>query len=112
MSTTETDRMPKPNSPRASALKWHQIGILYRREMLAAFRERTILINSILIPLFLYPFLLWLAFSALTFVSGQTEGFKPRVAVLDWPSAHPRLRHTFELSQDIELTQAPARKTD
>lgn len=93
---------PSP-STRPAKWNWSHVGILYRREMRAAFRERTIIINSILTPLFLYPLLLWIAFTGLTYISGQTEGFKPRVAVVDWPASHPGLRRSLELDGGFEL---------
>ena len=55
-------------------LNWPQVRTLYARELRAALRERTISINSILIPIFLYPFMLWALFTAMMFVMGQTEG--------------------------------------
>ena len=111
LSTAKTG-MSKNASRPALKLNWSQIGILYRREMRAAFRERTILVNSILIPLLLYPLLLWIAFSGLTFIAGQTEGFKARIAVTDWPPAQAGLRHALELNQEIEITNAPKNRAE
>src|SRR5437763_1676952 len=108
--------MPKPRGAASaqpgSGVNWSQVGILYRREMRAAFRERTIVINSVLIPIFLYPLLLWIAFSGLTYISGQTESMKSRIVVHGWPKEHPALQRALELRQDIELMSqkaAPAR---
>jgi len=53
--------------------------ILYTRELRSALRERTIVVNSILMPIFLYPVLLWVMFSAQVFVQGLNEGFTSRV---------------------------------
>jgi sodium transport system permease protein len=61
--------------------------ILYRRELTSALRERTIVVNGILIPIFLYPLLLWGMFSAMLFVEGLAEGFESRVALPDSVSA-------------------------
>ncbi len=58
------------------------VGILYGREMRAALRERSIVVNSILIPITLYPFMMWAMVTGLTLVQGQTEGFVSRVAVI------------------------------
>jgi len=69
-------------------LRLRAIWLLYRREMVSALRERTIIVNSILVPIFLYPFLLWATFTGITFVRGQTEGMASRVAVVAWPSGH------------------------
>lgn len=57
------------------------VGILYAREMRAALRERSIVVNSILIPIVLYPFLMWAMLTGVTLVQGQTEGFVSRVVV-------------------------------
>jgi sodium transport system permease protein len=88
---------------KAGRLDWRQVGILYRREMRAALREKTILINSVLIPLFLYPFILWAMFTGLMFVQGQTEDFSSRVLVRAWPESHRKLRLSFERDEHLAL---------
>ena len=93
-------------------LNWRQVSILYRREMRAAFREKTIVINSVLIPIFLYPFLLWVAFTVMTFVLGQAEGLRSRVAVRDWPHGHPGLRRILERDEQLQLFDVPAVPAD
>ena len=54
-------------------MDWRQVGLLYRREIRAALREKSIVINSILIPAFLYPFLLWAVLNGILFATGQGE---------------------------------------
>ena len=88
---------------RAHSLSWQRVGLLYRRELRAALREKTIVLNSILIPVFLYPFLLWVAFTALTFVMGWTERSESRVAITSWPQGHPALRLKLEHLDKVEL---------
>ena len=39
-------------------LYWRDVWVLYAREMRAALREKTIVLNSLFIPVFLYPLLL------------------------------------------------------
>src|ERR1051325_6732938 len=95
------------HAPRTT-LKWRQVSILYRREMRAALRERTIVFNSILIPIFLYPFLLWGTMTGLTFVMGQADKLVARVAVQDWPKAHPKLRRKLESDEKIQLVDRSA----
>ena len=97
------ETLPKPKFSSPRQLNWRQIGILYRREMRAAFRERTIVLNSVLIPIFLYPLLLWIGFTGLTYVAGQTEGVRSRVGVLEWPKGHAALHRSFQLNQEIDL---------
>ncbi len=85
-------------------LNWREVGVLYAREMRAALRERAIVLNSLLLPIFLYPLLLWAAFSGITFVMGQTEGFVCRAAISGWPDAHPKLRLKLEHDDKFVLT--------
>ena len=73
---------------------------LYWRELRSALRERTIVINSVLLPLLLYPVLLWLIFTAMSFVRGQEERFVSRIAFLDLPAAHQELRERLANDED------------
>ncbi len=50
-----------------------EILILTRRELVSAFRETSVVLYSVLLPLLLYPFLLWLMVTALTYIDGQRE---------------------------------------
>lgn len=86
-------------------MRWQDVWVLFRREMRAALRERTIVVNSFLIPLLLYPLLLWVMFSGVMFVQGQTEGFVSRVAVEGLPERHAALRR--ELAQDEKVRIEP-----
>lgn len=72
--------------------------LLYRRELRAALRERSIVVNSIVIPILLYPFMLWAMVAVLTLIEGQTEGFVSRIQVeAHGLSAHAVVR---ELERD------------
>jgi sodium transport system permease protein len=84
-------------------LDWPQVRTLYARELRAALRERTILVNSILIPVCLYPFLLWCVFTAMMFVMGQTEGIKAQVMLKAWPGGHPGLRKALQFDPRFEF---------
>ncbi|HTL59779.1 MAG TPA: ABC transporter permease [Candidatus Limnocylindrales bacterium] len=101
---------PEPGRPQ-ERIFWRQVWILYLREMRAAFREKTIVLNSILIPIFLYPFLMWAVFTGFTFVMGQTQGFASRVLVTDWPANHPKLRLNFLRDDQIQLLDTPTAPT-
>src|SRR5215472_10290693 len=79
------------------------IGILYWREIRSALRDRTIVTNSILLPIFLYPLIIWLVYTGFTFVSGQNEGLKSRIMLKDFPAAHETLKKDFERDQSIIL---------
>jgi len=84
-----------------------EILVLYRREVLSALRERIIVINSILVPIFLYPFLLWAIFTGITFVQGQTEDLASRVAVMSWPADRQGLEHELTQGPEVQLVGPP-----
>ncbi|MBT8489331.1 MAG: ABC transporter permease [Gemmatimonadetes bacterium] len=85
-------------------MHWSQVSILYRRELRSALRERTIVVNGILIPIFMYPIMLWAMFTGMTFVQGINEGFVSRVAVETPPAAvHSALLDSLRARDDVEL---------
>ncbi|HHY86468.1 MAG TPA: ABC transporter permease [Verrucomicrobia bacterium] len=84
-------------------LNWRQVRTLYLCELRSALRERIIVINSILIPILLYPAIMWVAFTGLMFLEGIKEKAVSRVAVQDWPDQHPDLRLKFERDRQIQL---------
>jgi len=94
-------------------MNWHHIGILYRRELRSALRERTIVINGILLPIFLYPVMLWVMFTGLTFVQGVNEGFVSRIAVeVGPPAAHASLLDTLAAQESVEIVAGPGSTSD
>jgi len=82
---------------------WADTKLLFRRELRSALRDRNIVVNSILLPIFLYPTLLWLAYTGISFVGGQTEGFSSRVMLKNLPEEHALLKIDLERTQQIEL---------
>lgn len=80
-----------------------EIGALYRREVRGALRERSIVINSVLIPLVLYPAILWLMFQGIAFVQGMSEGAESRVAVLDVPEAQAAIRDSLAAMDRVRM---------
>jgi sodium transport system permease protein len=88
---------------------------LYRNETRMALRERTIVVNSILIPILLYPVILWLMFTGMMFVQGQTENLSSRVAIVGVPADDPLVRdlakaEKIEVAKGAtDLTTAPGR---
>jgi sodium transport system permease protein len=76
---------------------------LYRHELRMAFRERSIVVGSILMPLALYPLILWLAFTGITFVQGQTEGQVARIVVRNPPAAHPALSSALKVKDKFQV---------
>jgi sodium transport system permease protein len=56
--------------------------ILYRHELRSSLRAKNIVVSSILIPLVMYPLLMWAIFAGVTLVQGQQEGQEVRLAVV------------------------------
>jgi ABC-type Na+ efflux pump permease subunit len=54
--------------------------VLLTREIRCALREKNIIVNSILIPLLLYPFMLWAVFTIISVVEARTSGLQFTVA--------------------------------
>jgi len=73
------------------------IQVLYWREIRSALRDRTIVTNSVLLPILLYPAIIWVLYTGMTFISGQTEELKSRVHLKEVPEAHAILKREFEL---------------
>ncbi len=82
-----------------------QIGTLYVHEVRSALRERTIVVGSIVIPLVMYPALLWAAFAALSFVGGQADRLTSRVAIQGLPEAHQPLADSLAAHSRMDLTE-------
>jgi sodium transport system permease protein len=85
------------------------IWLLYRHELRSALRERAIVVNSILVPVLLYPVILWGALSVMTLVRGLSEGATSRVAIHGLPAAHEAIRDSLAGMARVELARsAPA----
>jgi sodium transport system permease protein len=91
-------------------MNFRDIKVLYLRELRSALRDRTIVTNSVLLPIFLYPLLMWLVYTGITFVSGQNEELKSRIMLQNVPAAHLSLLKEFQADKSIVLvnTTAPA----
>ena len=79
------------------------IRVLYLRELRSALRERNIVVNSILLPIFLYPGILWLAYTGISFVFGQTEGMQARIVLEGVPAEHNLLKIDLERDPRVAL---------
>ena len=80
-----------------------QIWLLYRRELRSALRERSIVVNSILMPILLYPVMLWAIFSGMTLVQGLSEGATSRIAVRGLPAEHAAIQDSLAALPKVEL---------
>jgi sodium transport system permease protein len=92
--------------------RWQEIRTLYRWEVRSALRERSIVINSILLPILLYPGLMWLAFTGISFVRGQSDQTPSRVAVAGPIAGHPRLEAALSQDRRLELVAAEDDRRD
>jgi len=81
----------------------YDIRVLYTREIRSALRDRTIVTNSILLPILLYPLIIWLVYTGITFISGQSEDLKSRIMLKDLPAAHAALQKEFESEKGVVL---------
>src|SRR4051812_8979340 len=93
-------------SRNAYVMSLRDIRVLYFRELRSALRDKTIVTGSILIPILLYPLILWLAYAGFTFVSGQSADLKSRVMLKDVPTANAVLQQQLLTDPRIELKTA------
>jgi len=87
-------------------MNWKDIRLLYVREIRSALRDRAIVTNSIILPIFLYPVMMWLAYTGITFVSGQSNDLKSRIMLKNVPALHSSLKKDFETDKSIVLTDS------
>ena len=78
--------------------------LVFLRELRAALRERSIVINVVLVPLFMYPVLLWVAYTGLSFVIGQTENFTARVMIAGGAGEGAALVGKIEAADRVTVT--------
>ncbi|MDP1572179.1 MAG: ABC transporter permease subunit [Vicinamibacterales bacterium] len=76
---------------------------LYRFEVRSALRERSIVINSILLPILLYPGLMWLMFTGISFVRGQTDDMASRIVVSGPLEAHAPLDRALRQDRRFQI---------
>jgi len=93
-------------------MKWSDIRILYLRELKSALRERSIVVNTILIPIILYPLMLWLMYTGFTFVSGQAAEMDSRVVFVNFPDKYPELRRDFTIDKRIKIIDSKDPQSD
>ena len=79
------------------------VWLWYAMEIRSALRERNIVINSLLLPLLLYPAMLWLMLSGFTFVQGQTEGLTSRLILVGEPAVRDALAERLRSVPKLEI---------
>jgi sodium transport system permease protein len=82
-----------------------QIWTLYAHELRSALRERSIVAMSIVVPLVMYPTLLWAVFAGTTFVQGQAERLGVRVALHGLPPVHAGIADSLRGSERVTLSE-------
>jgi sodium transport system permease protein len=93
-------------------MNWKDIRTLYVRELRSALRERGIVVNSIVIPIVLYPLLMWLIFTGVSYVSGQTAGLTSYVMLRNLPAEHQALRRELESEPGVDLEYSETPEAD
>jgi sodium transport system permease protein len=90
-------------------MNWKDIGTLYLRELRSALRERGIVVYSIIVPVVLYPLLVWLVYTAFSYASGQTAESRSRIMLRNLPVTHLTLYRAMRADPSIDLrfSQAP-----
>ena len=86
-------------------MNWSDIWVLYRRELRSAFRDRTIVMNGILVPVFMYPIMMWVMMTGLMFVLGQMDRESSRLVILDLPPEHSALLDTLGAQTNLEIQE-------
>ena len=86
-------------------MNWSDIWVLYRRELRSAFRDRTIVMNGILVPVFMYPIMMWVMMTGIMFVMGQMDRESSRLVILDPPSEHSALVDTLGAQTNLEIQE-------
>ncbi|MFH1575033.1 MAG: ABC transporter permease [Acidobacteriota bacterium] len=87
-------------------IRLRDVRLLYVRELRCALRERSIIINSVILQIVLYPAILWLIYTGISFVQGQTEGFTSRIMIRGLAQEHRLLREELEKDDRISLQEA------
>lgn len=87
---------------------WETLWLLYRREVRSTLRERNVLLYVVVVPLLLYPFLIWLAMSAVSVLTAEQDRTPLRVVV----TGHdPLLERALEHERFI-LTESKSPRAD
>lgn len=76
---------------------------LLAHELRNALRERSLVVYTLLLPLVLYPALLWVVVSAMSFAEGQTEELDSRVSVVADAELGEALVTKLQGRDDVEV---------
>ena len=82
--------------------------LLYRRELRSTLRERNVLLYVVVVPLLLYPFLIWLAMSAVSVLTAEQDRTPLRIVI---SGKEPQLERALELEKFV-LTESEDPRAD
>jgi len=82
--------------------------LLYRRELRSTLRERNVLLYVVVVPLLLYPFLIWLAMSAVSVLTAEQDRTPLRIVI---SGKEPQLERALELEKFV-LTESQDPRAD
>jgi len=86
-------------------MSWRNVGIVYRKELTEAVRDRRTLISTIIVPLFLFP-ILSVGFGALAVeLVGKAKEEVPKVVILGGQDS-PQVLEGFRKLNKIEVVPA------
>ena len=92
-------------------MSWHNVGIVYRKELTEALRDRRTLISTIVVPLFLFP-VLSVGFGALAFtLVGKAKEEIPKVMILGGEDS-PQVLEGIKKLDKIEVVPTTANWKD
>jgi ABC-type Na+ efflux pump permease subunit len=89
-------------------MPFETLWLLYLRELRSTLRERNVLLYVIVVPLLLYPFLLWLAMSAASVMTAEEERSPVRIVITP---PEPSLNRALS-TQRITVVQSPNPEAD
>lgn len=88
------------------------IWLLYRHELRCALRESNIILYSFLVPALLYPFMVWMTMSAISFVTGQEQRSESRVVLVGLPPGHQALAARLVAEPRVKLVESSDPRQD
>lgn len=91
----------------STTLNGRLLWILYRHELRSSLRARSIVVSSLLIPVVMYPLIMWVVFAGVTFVQGQREAQEVRIVVVGGEDA-PNLMAALEDLPRSVVTPIPS----
>src|SRR5688572_26459673 len=84
-------------------MNWKDIRTLYLRELRSALRERGIVVYSIIIPVVLYPLLIWIVYTAFSYASGQAAEMQSHIVLRNLPVTHLEFRRAIQADRTIHI---------